>query len=391
MSITRTRLLRYKLPLTAPIALPGGEVLETRAGLLLELRGDAGALAYGDIAPLPGWSVEDVAEAEAACVALLSRAPEGTDLEALPEVAGDAAAWHALPPSVRCGVSMALQRHWAHEEGAALYQFLCPFPRRNVPLAPLVTEDGTALEERLAALREIAPHAVKLKVGACGFEDDAARVRRAGKALGPGCALRLDANRAWDFDTAVAFAGAVRGCNIAYVEEPLAEPLRLPEFARVTELPYALDETAAPVLGVYFDVEAGRLPEDALPALGWRTQDFATLLDAAAAVVLKPTLVGEFGRLTLMARRIGGGTLRWVVSAAYESGVGVAALAQLAGALDEEDAPAGLGTYRCLAADVLRTRLPLEGARPELAAIATGEADVDTENLEVVWDGTSRR
>ncbi|MBA3300370.1 MAG: o-succinylbenzoate synthase, partial [Thermoleophilaceae bacterium] len=58
---------------------------------------------------------------------------------------------------------------------------------------------------------------VKLKVG---FPDDAERVATVREALGPSVELRLDANAAWDVDTAVERVGALAHHGLAYVEQP---------------------------------------------------------------------------------------------------------------------------------------------------------------------------
>ena len=160
--------------------------------------------------------------------------------------------------------------------------------------------------------------------------DDLATVAAVREALGPGVALRLDANRAWSDADARAFAAAVG--EVAYVEEPLADPAGGAALSRDTGLPIALDESI---------------------------QDGASVEAWAAAAILKPTLVGGLVatlRIAASARALG---VPVVLSAAFESGVGLRGVAALAAATGAE--PAGLDTYRWLAADVLP---PLPFSRP---------------------------
>ena len=56
-----------------------------------------------------------------------------------------------------------------------------------------------------------------------------------------------------------------------------------------------------------------------------------------------------------------------MLSAAYESGVGIGALANLAAAHNAFDAPAGLDTYSRFAADTLVDSIPMADGQVELA------------------------
>ena len=158
-------------------------------------------------------------------------------------------------------------------------------------------------------------------------------------ALPASVALRLDANRAWAWDQAVAFADGVAGVALDYVEEPLAAPERLPELWHDTGLPLAVDESV----------------QEGAKVRGWAT-----------AAVLKPTLVGGLAatlRIAARARAVG---VRAVLSASFESGVGLRGVAALAAATGAE--PAGLDTYRWLAADVLPP-LPFGRARVDVPSL----------------------
>ena len=112
-----------------------------------------------------------------------------------------------------------------------------------------------------------------------------------------GC-FRLDANRAWGFEEALAFAEEISGVRVAYVEEPLADPGRLAELAGARGLPVALDES---LVGMA-PGELGRHPY-------------------AAAVVLKPTLLGGVSRTLRLAEEAKAMGAAPVVSSSYEAGV----------------------------------------------------------------------
>jgi O-succinylbenzoate synthase len=94
----------------------------------------------------------------------------------------------------------------------------------------------------------------------------------------------------------------------------------------------------------------------------------------ARAVVLKPTLLGGLSRTLRFAERASDLGMKPVISSAYETGIGTAALVALAAGVGEE-APAGLDTYRALAGDVLRPRLELPAPRVDVRAGIRREID----------------
>jgi O-succinylbenzoate synthase len=104
----------------------------------------------------------------------------------------------------------------------------------------------------------------------------------------------------------------------------------------------------------------------------------------ARAFVLKPTLLGGIShtlRVAEQALRLG---VTPVISSAYESGVGTAALVALAAGIGDRPVPAGLDTYRRLAGDVLDT--PLDLPAPSVGVRETAEASrrVDVRKLEAL-------
>lgn len=348
---------RYRLPLTVPLSL-GAHTITAREGLLVRVADASGRVGWGDAAPLPGFSAEsldEVADAlETAAAALHGQRVE----EALVRVADEVDA-----SSVRFGLELALFDLRAQAAGTMLPALWCSTPRAVVSLNGLIAERGAAALDAADRLRTAGYRAVKLKVGRQSVDADAALVRRVQARLGEDVALRLDANRAWSFDAARAFAEAIANVPIAYIEEPLADVASLPALAAETTLPIALDET---------------VQEGADPAMH----------PYARAVVVKPTLVGGVSgarRLFDATHAIGATP---VLSAAFESGVGLRGLVALAAGLGD-DVPVGLDTYRRLAADVLHPRLPLRGPRVDVAALMTAERAFHSDVLSRAFSPTS--
>lgn len=334
----------YALPLRHPLSLDGTPHHERRGWLVRVTLAD-GATGWGDVAPLPGFSDESHDEAGRAVRELgeaFSQGAGGRHISAVPDI-------ESLPASVRFGWESALLDAAARSQRTTTAHILADRPHQVVFLNALVVGDERALE----AFAGQGYRAVKMKVGRQSVEDDAARVRRLVDAVDPSVAVRLDANRAWTEAEARRFAEAVPVERLAYIEEPLREPRGLEALAEQTGLPIALDETVRELR-----------PTD---LSGW---------SFARAVVLKPTLLGGIRR-----------TLEWgaaaqplgidnVVSACFESGVGLRALVALAATLGPAPVPAGLDTYRWVADDVLRPRLPIEGACVDVAEVLSRAYEV---------------
>jgi len=357
--LTDATLYRYTLPLTKPLRL-GPVRLTEREGLLLHLCTAEGAAGWGEIAPLPAFSPASLADAEAQARRLCAwLADRRVPADALAPEGNGAAAVDALElhPAVRCGLDGALAWLLADQTGQPLASFLGPAQRATVTLNGLLTaSDDLAAEAQ--RLKQAGYPVVKMKVGRHTVATDVVRVRQAREALGAEVALRLDANRAWSWQEALTFAEALGGLDtLDYIEEPLADPSQLARFAEATGWPVALDETLV-----------GLAPEAVAE------HAYAT------ALVCKPMLLGGpviVQRLATAAAEWGG---RTVLSAAFETGVGMRLLLALAAALDAPEA-SGLDTYRRLAEDTLAPRLPFDGAEVSLASNAFQNPTVSTETL----------
>jgi O-succinylbenzoate synthase len=63
------------------------------------------------------------------------------------------------------------------------------------------------------------------------------------EALGPGAQIRVDANAAWDLETARRVLGEIEPLGIQLAEQPVATMERAAELARTTTIPLAGDES----------------------------------------------------------------------------------------------------------------------------------------------------
>lgn len=325
MRIERLRVYRYSLLLRDPLVLKGS-ALTRRDGLLVEVVTEVGASGWGEIAPLPGFSRESLAEAEQKVLAL-RQVLAGQDVNfAARELAGNAGL-----PSVQFGLGLALSEARREVEGV---------PPEAGAAQGFVSVNALLISGDAAAARTLAEagyRAIKLKVGRAAIEADIRMVREVMEAVGKEVRVRLDANRSWTFEDALEFVSGVGDLPYEYIEEPLADAGRLQEFVELTGAPVALDESLA-------GISPGGLAGHSY----------------AAAVVLKPTLLGSLSMTAEYGRQALALGMKPVISAAYESGVGIRAMARLASTPDFAGIAVGLDTYRQLAEDVWEPPLVLK-------------------------------
>jgi len=349
-------LYRYELPFSEPLELKG-TLLRYREGLLVRLNGEGGAVGWGETSPLPGFSRESLEEAAEQLDGLASSVMDREITDDWIDPVGNFSREldsMDLAPSTRFGFELALWDLCAALRGGTLVDLITPHPRASVPVSALIPgPPATALQEARQA-RSAGYEAVKLKVGGRPVEDDVELVRAVNEELRDDVALRLDANRAWSFEEAETFARGTAGSRLEYVEEPLADPTFLPTFSRNHSVPVALDESLA-------DMEPQELGDHRY----------------ARAVVLKPTLLGGISRTLRFAARASRLGMEPVISSAYETGVGSAALVALAAGVGDAEVPAGLDTYRRLAEDVLSPRLQLPAPRVDVRAMAGTRREFD--------------
>jgi O-succinylbenzoate synthase len=264
------------VPFRARLRVPVGDVHE-REGALFE--GPAG---WGEFSPLPSWSAEERAAAKRSAIETASE----------------------------------------------------PFPaalRSRIDVNAMIPRVSPGEAARLAVASGC--HTIKIKVG---DPMSVERVRAVRDAL-PRARLRLDANGAWDPDTAGIFLAQVRGLEIELIEDPVASMEELAMFRRGSAVLIAAESCIR-------TIEDARLLRK---------------LEAADAIVIKPQRIGG-ARAALAAAEEAG--IPAIASSALESSVGLAMVAAVAAALPETPFAHGVGTALLLQEDVTTSPLvPVDG------------------------------
>jgi len=319
----RAQVYRWQIPMDAGVVLRERR-LKTRDGLFVHLR-QGEREGWGEISPLPGFSLESLDDAQAALLAWARAWREGAN-PALPDL-----------PSAAFGISCAL----AELDGSLPQE-------ANYRAAPLCTGDPDELFALLSAMP--GEKVAKIKVGLYEAVRDGMVANLLLEAI-PDLRLRLDANRAWTPLKAQQFAKYVNPAyrnRIAFLEEPCKTRDDSRAFARETGIAIAWDESL-------------------------READFEFVAEpGVSAVVIKPTLTGSLDKVRAQVSAAHALGLTAVISSSIESSLGLTQLARIASWLTPQTIP-GLDTLSLMQTQLIRQwpdsilpRLDVEALEPLL-------------------------
>lgn len=314
MRLASVEVIPYALPFKDPYLTARGE-LRRREMVLLRVRDEDGVLGLGEAVPL-------------------SLRGGATLAEVVRELEGFAETQEAegLSAPARCAVATAwmdLLGRRAGSGGADYETVPC-----NATLVAGAPADVAADAERWA---QDGFTTFKLKLGAETAKKylegaflrsrgggDLEQVRAVREALGPEARIRVDANEAWDLETAKRTLAELEQLGIELAEQPVAGLEAMAELAAATSIPLAADESVATA------EEAER----------------AVALGACAYTGIKLSKVGGPEAALAIA-----GALPAYVTSALDGPVGIAAAAQVAQTVDGELAH-GLATQRLFTSTV---------------------------------------
>lgn len=254
-----------------------------------------------------------------------------------------AAGWGEFSPFPEYGDAYAAR--WLAAAREAAERPPPPALRDEVPVNTTVPAVDPETAHRLVRASGCTTAKVKVAESGQTLADDVERVAAVRDALGSSGRIRVDANGAWDVETAVLAIERLTRSGLEYVEQPCATLEELAELRRRVSVPIAADESI-------------RTAEDPMTVAA---------RSAADILVLKVQPLGGVWRALDIA--VGAG-LPVVVSSALETSVGLGVGVAFAAALPELPFACGLGTATLLGGDVVTDPLiPEDGVvavrRPE--------------------------
>lgn len=273
-------LLRLSIPFRTPFV-SAEAVAATRELVVLRLEGGDGTVGWGEAAPFEPY--------------------DGVPLErAIAALSGGGG---RRPPQARAAEEIARLDLEARQEDRPLAE-----PVKDA-LAVNMTLPGGPPEEVAARAREGARSGYacfKVKVG---LPEDAERVGAVREAIGPWPALRVDANRAWTVEQAVASIRAIEDHDLEFVEQPCRTLEELRQVRARVSTPIAADESAGSARAIRRAVET----------------------EACDVVNVKLAGAGGFGPARDMLRLARSNGLGAFLSSTLDGPWGIAAALQLAG------------------------------------------------------------
>lgn len=299
-SIDEIKLYRYRIPCQTWGVLRKQPLVE-RQGFIIQLE-RSGKMGFGEIAPLPTFSAETLEMAEQQLKRWCQSPTQNME---------------DLYPSVAFGLSCALAELEGNldEEGAFESALLC---------------DGNMATFK-AKLAQTGSSLAKIKIGFDAKQEGLLANRLLTEF--PQLQLRLDANRAWQLDQAVEFAQQIAKplrSRIQFIEEPCQIPSLSRQFAQLTGIAIAWDETV-------------------------READFCVKKEPyLSAIVIKPTLVGALAKCIDFIQQAHQQGLQVVISSSIESSLGLSQLARIAKQYTPESV-AGLDTLHLMKVQLVRT------------------------------------
>lgn len=363
MILAALRLFRYDLPLKRPLIIKHHPIRH-RSGLLVKLSDEQGNEGFGEIAPLPGLHVEnlDLALAE---IQTCARSLTGWEI-AFPD-RPKTGSWEYPPamklvsPSVRFGLDMAVLNLWAAAMKVTVSRLLNPEPLLKIPVNALITRECPEVVREVRLLKEQGFRTIKMKVGGRPIPDEGERVSILLREAGEEVAVRLDANRDWSLSEALQFAASLTTGRLEYIEEPVNDPQMITEFYQRSGIGVALDES---------------LPVWISPEVVWP--------DGVKALVIKPSVMGRLQRTITLIRQALQTGISPVLSAVFESGVGLSFLAQLSAALTPPGMAMGLDTAKWLKEDLLTAAFKVENGEIDLSRISDRPPQIDFRRLKEI-------
>jgi o-succinylbenzoate synthase len=373
MIIKNVKIWQYSIPLRTPLITAQGTIAK-RQGLIVRAETDDGHVGYGEIAPLEGFSRENLDEARRAVFSLqrrLEQQPIPNEQSALRASYVGRGGDRVSLPSAPFGIETMLADLAARTAGENLARWCNPQASDRVPVNAILSGSMAEIKEQLSRMLPRGYRAYKLKVGAETDGSELEKIACLRDTVGESISIRLDANRAFGFDRALRFLASVAQFKIEYMEEPLRANQcdRLGDLRAESHVPIALDESLS-------DRNVGKVT--------WSLRDRTLQLadrGAMDVVVIKPTLAGGLCEVIELARDLSHTDVKMVISSAIETGVGLAAALHLAAALGDIVLPCGLDTMGLLADSLISEPLPVENgciSVPTECGLGITICDLDT-------------
>lgn len=337
MKLESFSIYQYTLSLKQPLFIRGHELKERR-GLIIHLTSQEGGSGFGEAAPLPGLSKENVIEALNQLTSLRNHLLSQPIPPGLESLNGHFENWLGklqLSPSVRFGFETAVLNLVADLKQRPLHRLISKDCREQIEINGLLQGNIQEVTQTADQLTKDGFKSLKLKLGEENIEEAIAKICAVSDKIYDKALLRLDINQKWLLKQAIHVADEVGLSAVEYIEEPFKDLKDIPEFFDRSSIPVALDESLL-------------------------TADLKEIksINGVEVLIIKPTILGGIEKSWRIINQAKAYGLRTVVSSSFESSVGLTALAHLAGCSNRYVA-AGLDTLKWFKEDIVKNPLKI--------------------------------
>ena len=351
MRIEKLKLFAYKLPLRKKLLLNGNEI-STREGFIIEVRTDTNLRAVSEIAPLPYFSHESFTDVIAEIKLLKSKI---TNTELPSEILEQ---FVDCSPSVRFGIESAVMSLFAQEKKISFVKYFNPHAKDTVVVNALLIGSHEEIIKKASVLYKNGYRAFKMKIGRSKIIEEISTIHAVREIVGDSSLIRLDANRAFDINSATEFYEQIKELHIDYIEEPFQTFKSVQSYLESpnNKMPIALDESLTEI-----------------------QPDILNNLIALKAIVVKPTLLG-FTNAMMFAKKAMALGIQPVISSSFESSIGTNLLASMAAIIDA-NIPIGLDTLSWFQDDLISSPLEITNGKINIVKHTEMHSKIDYAKL----------
>jgi len=233
--ISKASVNSYSLRFKTPVRTSTGDY-DHRYGAILQITDDSGLTGTGDAAPWGSYIDTLDEDLQLAAAKLLDRP---IDIET---IEGELSKISASP-ALQYALELALLDILGQKLDLPLWAVLA---KTNSSTHEAIEINAVAVDSKDAIARcDEGFTGLKIKIGANDLATDIDRVRRVREAVGPYVTIRVDANGAYDFDSARQMAGAMSDLGVALFEQPVSTTEQLIALKRHTSVPIGADEVVS--------------------------------------------------------------------------------------------------------------------------------------------------
>jgi O-succinylbenzoate synthase len=316
----------YEFPFTKPFSIASG-TFSKRKGLYLRFNKN-GIIAWGEAAPLPGFSNETLSDVNNQLKSHHTEINELFErtfsLESIQSYLNST----DLGPALQFAIYTLAATWLAQNQRQSLHDYLFSKPKSTIPVNAVLGLEEQNIMQRLDQFAAQGFKTLKIKADhqTGRLISTLEKIRKEY----PQFSIRIDANQSWSAEQAADCLQRIEDYSIEYCEEPLENPDggKLEKLGSKTKVAIALDESLA---GTFSLSEAAGL---------------------ASVLILKPTILGIKALPGNISEQTKTHSKKIIFTTALESGIGRLMAASLAAGRGSSDSAHGLGTGDLLKNDI---------------------------------------